>query len=71
MALHYSFTPINSLKIDQMVADVKEIIPELQKLKDDEKYHKGSQLELYGACSKIPDTVAKGLVMKMILDAFV
>lgn len=29
MALHYSFTPINSVKIDQMVADVKEIIPEL------------------------------------------
>lgn len=71
MALHYSFTPINSVKIDQMVADVKEIIPELQKLKDDEKYHKGSELELYGACSKIPDTAAKGLVMKMILDAFV
>lgn len=71
MALHYSFTPINAVKIDQMVADVRDIMPQLKSMKDDQKYHKGSELELYGACSKIPDTAAKGMVMKMILDAFV
>jgi hypothetical protein len=27
MALHYSFTPINCVKIDQIVADFKEIMP--------------------------------------------
>lgn len=71
MALHYSFTPINAVKIDQMIADVRGIIPQMKSMIDDPKYHKGSELELYGACSKIPDNSAKGMVMKMILDAFV
>lgn len=43
---------------------------ELEKLKPEEKTHKGSELEVYGVCSKIPDTSAKNAIMKMLLDAF-
>lgn len=30
LALHYSFTPINSLKIDQMVEDLKSVTKDLE-----------------------------------------
>lgn len=29
MALHFSFTPINCVKVDQIVADFKSILPDL------------------------------------------
>lgn len=39
-------------------------------MKIDPKSHKSSELELYGICSKIPDTSAKHIIMKSVLDAF-
>lgn len=70
MALHFSFTPINSVKVDQIVADIKAILPGLENTKGKSKNHKGSELELYGICSKIPDTSSKDLIMKSVIDCF-
>lgn len=53
-----------------MVADFKEIMPELEKLRPLYKSSKGSELEVYGVCEKIPDTAAKNLIMRSILDMF-
>lgn len=45
MALHFSFTPLNALKIDQMVADIKEAMPTIERLKNEKSSKKdGSEL---------------------------
>ena len=60
MALHYSFTPLNSKKIDEMIHDFKETIKELAELKAKGDLPKDNpELELYGACAKIGDGPTK------------
>lgn len=70
LAIHYSFTPLNALKIDQMVADFKEVMPEVIKLSKSAKKSSSAEGELYGACAKIPDTGAKRIIMEHVLDMF-
>ena len=70
LALHYSFTPINSLKVDQMVSDFKEIFPIAEKLTKQQKKATNADAELYGACAKIPDGSARKIIMESVIDLF-
>lgn len=70
VALHYSFTPINSLKIDQMVNDFKEVMPIAEKLTKEMKKVTTPDGELYGACAKIPDGPTKRIIMEAVIDMF-
>ena len=54
MSFHYSFTPLNSSKVDDMIKDFKECISKLAK-EPVKKIKDSVMLEFYGACSKIPD----------------
>ena len=72
MGLHFSFTPLNSRKVDQMINDFKESAKELAKLKSEGKLPKDSaELQLYGACAKIGDGPTKKLIINTLLDAFI
>lgn len=70
VALHYSFTPINSIKIDQMVNDFKEVMPIAEKLTKEMKKVTTPDGELYGACAKIPDGPTKRIIMEAVIDMF-
>lgn len=53
MSIHFSFTPLNATKIEDMIKDFKQCINELNgKAPSDSK---SSSVQLYGACAKIPD----------------
>lgn len=70
LSIHFSFTPINCLKKDEMVKDFKDCVAYLSKnvanIDKDE-----SQIQLYGACASIPDVGTKNELMSTILDIFV
>ena len=56
LCLHFSFTPLNALNIKEMIKDFKESLDEVRgmpPIKD------SAEIELYGACAKIPDGETK------------
>ena len=68
-AFQFSFTPLNCVKSEEMIKDMKECV---------EFYTKNSELgaketneiALYGACARIKDGEMKEYVMSKILDTF-
>ena len=72
IALHYSFTPLNSLKIEQMIADITAVTKEIKQMYDSGKVSikKEPEYELYGACAKIPSTQVKDKIMHHVLNMF-
>lgn len=69
LALHYSFTPLNCTTKDEMIKDFRECIEELNKKGESGK--EASEIQLYGACTKIPDMGTKRELMCSILDTFI
>jgi hypothetical protein len=55
--LHFSFTPLNSTKVDQLIKDIREIVEELKK--STEVLKECMEVQLYGAWAKLPDTTVK------------
>ena len=54
LSLHFSFTPLNCLKKDEMLKDFKECCDFLEKDTSVEK--ESSEVQLYGACASLPQS---------------
>jgi len=69
ICFHYSFTPLNCLRVDEMIKDFKECIISFQK-NPPKKEKDSGMLELYGACAQIPDGNTKDYVLANLLDCY-
>ncbi len=69
LAIHFSFTPLNCPKKDEMVSDLKDCLKELAK--NPEACKESSEIQLYGACSTIPDDDTKHELLSNIMDTFI
>jgi glutamate/tyrosine decarboxylase-like PLP-dependent enzyme len=70
LSIHFSFTPLNCLKRDEMIKDLKECVEYLTKNSTNNE-QESSEVQLYGACASIPDVGTKNELMSTILDIFI
>lgn len=59
ISIHFSLTPLNCLKRDEMIKDFKECIDFLSKSNNADDGKETSEIQLYGACASIPDVGTK------------
>jgi hypothetical protein len=69
ISFHFSITPLNSTRVDDMVKDFQECIKYLDSQKLSNSKDTG-MLELYGACAKIPDGHTKTFILANLIDCF-
>ena len=69
LSIHFSFTPLNATRIEEMVKDFKQCMSELKGRVSSGQ--ESSSVQLYGACAKIPDGFTKNEIMSEILDTYI
>jgi hypothetical protein len=69
MAFQFSFTPLNCLKSDEMIKDMKDCIKHINDNGYPEKM--STELAVYGACGQIKDDGKKDLMLAMMIDTFI
>lgn len=69
MSIHFSFTPLNATRVDEMIRDFKLCIKDL-KGKAPNNDFKSDTAQLYGACAQIPDGLTQNEIMMEILDSY-
>lgn len=69
MSIHFSFTPLNATRVDEMIKDFKICVKELAGKAPNNDY-KSSTVQLYGACAQIPDGNTQNEIMMEILDSY-
>lgn len=67
--LHFSFTPLNSTRVDAMIKDIRDMMKTLEVTKPDVK--ESGEVQLYCACAKIPDNSAKEYIFKELMSCYV
>ena len=70
MCFHFSFTPLNSTRVNDMISDFKECIRFFEK-EPPKKEKDTGMLELYGACAQIPDGNTTDYIMCNLLDCVI
>lgn len=72
LAIHFSFTPLNCTKRDELIKDFKECISYLEKNQASLALEKDSgEIQLYGMCAKVPDSGTKTEILSAIIDTFI
>ncbi len=70
MSFHFSFTPLNCTKVNDMIEAFKECIKNFE-LNPPKKEKDSGMLELYGACAQIPDGDTIDYVICNLLDCYI
>ena len=70
MCFHFSFTPLNCTRVNEMVEAFKECIKSFE-LDPPKKEKDTGMLELYGACAQIPDGNTIDYLMCNLIDCYI